>query len=166
MRLFRWKDEHQVFAPPLDAEHRDLFRRGEELQRAIAAGAEISIIQEKVRLLAAAAENHFAHEERLMRSLNYSSYAWHKGLHDGVRRQLQAFAERLGGPEGAAGGAAAVRDLLRFLDAWLRDHIAVADRMMASYVRNAERAAQGLAADFAGARNRRRARPAQSLRPG
>jgi hemerythrin-like metal-binding protein len=134
MRLFHWTQEHAVFQPEFDAEHRELFRLGEELHRAVQAGEDPQATQDTMRLLIAELEAHFAHEERLMRSLRYSGYAWHKKQHDAARRQIQALAAVAG-----EGDTAAPLDLLRYLSSWFRDHTAVADRMMASALRNAGR---------------------------
>jgi hemerythrin-like metal-binding protein len=126
MRLFHWTQEHAVFQPEFDAEHRELFRLGEELHRAVQAGAAPQTMQETTRLLIAEVDAHFTHEERLMRSHHYSGYAWHKRQHDDVRSRLQTL-------------TAAPSDLLRYLSTWFRDHTAVADRMMAAAMRNASR---------------------------
>jgi len=127
MRQLHWTTEHAVFEGEFDAEHRELFRLGEEVRLAHEAGADAQAIGEAVRRLAAAAEAHFAHEERMMRSARYSGYAWHKHLHDGARERLQSL-------------AAEPDELVTYLARWLREHTAVADRMMASSLRNAGRA--------------------------
>ena len=132
--LFHWTQEHAVFQPEFDAEHRELFRLGEELHRAVQAGEDVQATHQTMRLLIAEVEAHFAHEERLMRSLRYSGYAWHKKQHDAARGYIQALAAVAG-----EGDTAAPLDLLRYLSSWFRDHIAVADRMMASSLRNAGR---------------------------
>jgi len=126
MRRFHWTPGHTVFQPEFDAEHRELFRLGDELQRAVQAGAEPQTIDEAIRLLAAEIESHFAHEERLMRSSRYSGYEWHKRQHDSARQRVQALAAE---PEA----------LLRYLAGWFRDHTGVADRMMSASLRNAGR---------------------------
>jgi methyl-accepting chemotaxis protein len=41
-----------------------------------------------MRKLLAHTSDHFAREERMMRSKRYPAYAWHKGQHDTVRARL------------------------------------------------------------------------------
>jgi hemerythrin len=75
-----------------------------------------------------------------MRATNYPASAWHKGQHNTVRKRVKEFAPRI---EGGDGEAAPL--LLEFLSGWLRNHIRLADCMMAAHVRNYERAQAVLA---------------------
>jgi hemerythrin len=133
-RLFQWSETHAIFVPEIDAEHRNLYRAGAGLDRAVAAGVKAPQLKEMVRAAVSAAEDHFAHEERLMRAAHYSGLAWHKQQHDGTRRRLKDFARRV-----EAGDKPAVRELLDFLAPWMRDHVGLADRMMGAYLRNQQR---------------------------
>jgi hemerythrin len=126
MRHFHWTREHAVFQPEFDAEHRELFRLGQAVQQAVAAGADRPAIREAVGRLAEELESHFAHEEREMLAAGYSGYEWHKRQHDGALQRVRAL-------------AAQPNELLRYLDGWFRDHTGVADRMMAASLRNAGR---------------------------
>jgi hemerythrin len=126
MQRLHWTAENSVFESEVDAEHRELFRLGEDLRRTSHGGAGVPAIRQATRVLIAEVEAHFAHEERLMRSARYSGYAWHKRQHDSALRRLRSLA---GQPD----------DLLPYLAAWLHDHAAVADRMMAASLRNAGR---------------------------
>src|SRR5260370_33333581 len=77
------------------------------------------------------AEEHYRHEERLMRAMHYSSFEWHKRQHNAARKKSKPLPRRTEG-----GDAAAAEELLTFLSVWLRDHMGVADRMMGAYLRN------------------------------
>ena len=81
-----------------------------------------------------AIEEHFAHEERLMKAAACESYEWHKQQHDTMlkkgKRVLADF---------VAGDRDVPQDFLAFLANWLRDHMALADRMMGAQVRNRDR---------------------------
>lgn len=134
MALFHWTSEHAVFVPEIDAEHRAIFDAAAELERAATAHAPQSRLREMVRALAGHAEDHFAHEERLMRQARYEALDWHKKQHDGLRRKLKQFAGRIENNDREAPSA-----LLHYLAAWLRDHTAVADRLMGARLRNFER---------------------------
>ncbi len=134
MRHFQWTRENEVFLSQIDAEHRDLFRIADGFQNAIAGKAPLSDITAQLNGLLEHAEEHFSHEEWLMQSVKYPSYAWHKQQHDTARRRLRLFAPLIqsGDPEAAA-------LFLEFLEGWLQDHTSLTDRMMASHVRNYER---------------------------
>jgi hemerythrin len=130
MRLFHWTRAKSVFMPELDAEHRSLYEMGENLHQGWRAGAPPEAMLPPLRALLAAAEEHFAHEERLMRAAHYPLLNWHKRQHETARNASRPLVARL-----EAGDRQAVRELLVFLSGWMKDHLAVADRMMAAALR-------------------------------
>jgi hemerythrin-like metal-binding protein len=131
MSLFKWSNAHSVYLPEIDAEHRALYRLGDELHKAVLAGADAARLQPILSNLLETAEQHFRHEERLMRAIHYTAFDWHKGQHDAVRKRSKVLARRVAGGDAAAAG-----ELLEFLSEWLRGHMAVADRMMSARLRN------------------------------
>ena len=134
MQHFKWSKAHAVFLPEVDAEHRNLFRMAEELQQALRTGAEAARILDLVRPLAVAVEEHFAHEERLMRAASCPDAAWHKGQHDTARKRLAAAIAEI-----EAGNIEETEDFIEFLGKWFRDHMSLSDRMMGAHVRNYDR---------------------------
>jgi hemerythrin len=134
MAPFKWTDGNAVYLPEIDAEHRSLFLIAGELHQALLAGVTPEKIRAVLRNLLAHIEGHFKHEERLMRAMDYPSFAWHKRQHDTVRKRIKALAPRI-----VAGDIDALTELTGFLTGWLRDHTALSDRMMASHLRNHER---------------------------
>ena len=124
---FRWSAEHEIFLPEIDAEHRALFTGGRELSRAIASGAHPDRLEEGVRNILLLAEAHFRHEEQLMADSAFESLEWHRTQHDAVRRRAAETDPR---------DPVSIAALLKFVGGWLNDHTAVADRIMASHIRN------------------------------
>ena len=135
MRHFAWSPENEVFIAQIDAEHRNLYQIADELERALEEHVPQTVSLEQLHRLAAQIEDHFSHEEWLMESVGYPSYAWHRQQHETARRRLKLFM-----PLVEAGNEGAVDAFFDFLAAWLNDHTGVADRMMAAFVRNYERA--------------------------
>ena len=131
MRAFRWNSAHAVYLPEIDAEHRAIFQHAGELQQAVEGNASSERILEIIRGLILTLEDHFAHEERLMQASNYLSFGWHKQQHDSIRKRVNSFLERV-----EAGDLESVYLLEESLSNWMRDHFAVADRMMGAYLRN------------------------------
>ena len=131
MSLFKWSNAHSVYLPEIDAEHRALYRIGDELHKAVLAGTDAARLQPILSNLLETAEQHFRHEERLMRAIHYTAFDWHKRQHDAVRKRAKAVAKRVAGGDSAAAG-----ELLEYLSEWLRGHMAVADRMMSARLRN------------------------------
>jgi hemerythrin len=131
MSLFKWSGAHSIYLPEIDAEHRAIYLLGDELHKALLAGAALAHLKPVLANLLETAEEHFRHEERLMRAMNYPSLEWHKRQHNAARKRAKALAGRIEGGDTAAPG-----ELLQFLSIWLRDHISVADRMMGAFLRN------------------------------
>ena len=135
MRHIAWSPENEVFIAQFDAEHRDLYEIAGELERCIEAQAPDAERGKHLDTLATHIEEHFQHEEWLMQSVHYPSYGWHRQQHDSARRRLRLFV-----PLVEAGDEEAAEAFFEFLGGWLNDHTGVADRMMAAFVRNYERA--------------------------
>jgi hemerythrin len=134
MQHFKWSKAYAVYLPQVDAEHRNLFRMAEEIHQASRAGSEMARIQELVRPFLAAIEEHFAHEERMMKAAAVPDFDWHKMQHDTARKRTARFVEDI-----ELGNAAAAAEMLEFLSRWLKDHLPLTDRMMGAHVRNYER---------------------------
>ena len=131
MQHFKWTKAHAVYLPEIDAEHRNLFRMAEEIHQAARVGADV---RELVRPLLAAIEEHFAHEERMMKAASTPDFDWHKLQHDTARKRAKLFAEEI-----EQGSTEAPIELLEFLARWFKDHVGLTDRMMGAHVRNYER---------------------------
>jgi len=133
MGLFHRSGGYTIFIPEIDAEHRTIFRLVDELATVLDSRASRGR-SELLESLVSQMQLHFAHEERLMRATRYNALAWHKGQHDGTRRQVKRFIKRIDQGDREAGA-----EMLQFLTHWLQSHVPVTDRMMAAYLRNFER---------------------------
>lgn len=134
MQSFKWTKAHAVYLPQVDAEHRNLFRMAEELHQAARTGTQSARVRELVRPFLAAIEEHFAHEERIMKAASCPDLGWHKLQHDTLRKRIGAFAADI-----EAGNTEAPMAMLEYLGRWLKDHLGLTDRMMGAHVRNYER---------------------------
>jgi len=130
-----WSQANSVFLPEIDGEHDAIHQTAVQLQQAIDTEAPLPCIQETLHRLLVCTEEHFAHEERLMRTRQYQSLAWHKRQHDTARRQMKRYALLI-----EAGDAEAAKALASFLSAWLHDHVVLTDSMLGAFLRNHERA--------------------------
>src|ERR1017187_6028407 len=79
-------------------------------------------------------EDHLLHEEGLMRSTRYDAYDWHRQQHDTLRKRLRQFVPLI-----EDGDRQAALTLIEFLSKWLKDHTALADRMLGAHLRNQDR---------------------------
>ena len=80
---------------------------------------------------------HFSHEERMMRSMRYPHYEWHKRQHIVARAATKRLDRQI-----RRGQAEAGPELLKFLESCLQHHIRLSDRMLGAFLRNHERSEQ------------------------
>jgi hemerythrin len=134
MGPFHRSGGYAVFLSEIDAEHKAMFKLVDELSAVVnsrARAARGKALEELMGHL----EEHFAHEEGLMRESRYDALEWHKGQHDGARRKAKRLIRRIEEGDRKAGP-----ELIEYLVTWLRSHVLVTDRMMAAYLRNFARA--------------------------
>jgi len=137
MPEFEWTRQNVVDVPDVDEEHQALFRLCADLQNAVKAGAPAAQVHSILDDLIAHTAEHFSHEERQMRTTGYSHYAWHQRQHHTARSKVTAFERRV-----RRGDLDAAREMLDFLHGWLKEHIGIADRMLAAHLRNHQRQLQ------------------------
>jgi hemerythrin len=125
---------HAVFVAEIDDEHKEIYETLSELQKAVGRHNASSAMAEVLQELVSRIEDHFAHEERLMRAARYSSLGWHKTTHDSARKRVAQIASRIGAGDKAAGQA-----LVEYLNAWLHDHTRLHDTMLGAFLRNHRR---------------------------
>jgi hemerythrin len=70
-----------------------------------------------------------------MKEARYPLLNWHKRQHETARNAARPLVARI-----EAGDRRAVKELLELLSGWMKDHLAVADRMMAAALRAFARA--------------------------
>jgi hemerythrin len=132
VQTIKWSPEsNSVYLPDIDEEHKSLFQMTDEIHQALQADARMEAVEPKIHELLLHAAEHFAHEEKMMKSLRYPGYVWHKGQHNVVRTKAAMLDQAT-----QHGDREAVLFLLDFLAAWLQTHTAVSDRMMGAYLRN------------------------------
>jgi len=134
MRPFKWTKANACFVPKIDDEHRAIYHDADELQRSLTAAAPEFAILEILHRLIATTEDHLLYEEGLMRSTRYDAYDWHRQQHDTLRKRLRQFVPLI-----EAGDRQAALALIEFLSKWLKDHTALADRMLGAHLRNQDR---------------------------
>jgi len=133
MAALCWDTSHAVFVTEIDDEHQEIFAAVAAIDIALDE-AEPAEITRLVKLLLECIEDHFAHEERLMRAGRYDAYSWHKRKHDTARQRVAELGERV-----MQGDAEAGQALVQYLANWLEEHTRLADRMLGAFLRNHRR---------------------------
>jgi hemerythrin len=135
MRALKWSSSHAVFVTEIDDDHKEIFEVVAQLQLALAERQSAENVNGLMERLAVRIEDHFTHEERLMRAARYGLLSWHKRCHDAARKRVARLMNRLGRGDPEAGPA-----LIRYLMEWLHNHTRLPDRMLGAFLRNKRRA--------------------------
>ena len=134
MSSLQWSTSHAVFVPAMDDEHKEIIQALSELDTGLKKAAPAAEVHKLIQALTSRIEDHFAHEERLMRAARYGSLQWHKKSHDGARKRVGALLQQIEAGDKDAGPA-----LVEHLTAWLNDHMRLADMMLGAFLRNHRR---------------------------
>jgi len=134
MRSIKWTTSNAVFVTEIDDEHKEIFDAVLDLQNLLGGPGPWPELSKVTRHLVSSIDEHFTHEERLMRAARYDLLRWHKRSHDGARKRVAQVIARI-----EQGDAKAARELVEYLTAWLHAHTALADRMMGAFLRNHRR---------------------------
>jgi len=134
MRSLKWTSLNAVFLTEIDDQHKEIFEAVSDLQNVLARPDASPELSKLTRRLVSSIDEHFNHEERLMRAARYDGLRWHKRSHDAARKRVTQITARI-----QTGDAEAGRELVEYLADWLRDHTALADRMMGAFLRNHQR---------------------------
>lgn len=131
MRSIRWTTSEAVWIEEIDDDHKEIYADLERFQKVLCGSGPRAELRKALESLTATIAGHFEHEERLMRASRYGSRRWHQGLHKAARQNLERLTPAIERGDREAGDA-----LVEYLSNWLRDHTRMADRMMASHLRN------------------------------
>jgi hemerythrin-like metal-binding protein len=130
----QWSEDHSVFIPELDEQHKELLEATQELRSAVLAGESKDRLEFLAGRMATRLATHFRYEERLMRRSRYSAMDWHERQHQAARAKLALIWDALRGR-----GSESVFAGLEELADWFLDHVTFSDRMLAAHIRNYER---------------------------
>ena len=128
--MFEWKPQYSVQIASIDGQHQNLFRLGEELYAAMAAGQGKAALVKILDRLVQYTKVHFTHEERLMSIHGYPDREAHVVEHRALTKRVLAFQSDF-----ENGRALMTVEVLHFLKDWLRHHIAESDQKYAPYMK-------------------------------
>jgi hemerythrin-like metal-binding protein len=134
MESFQWTTDEFVFVPQLDADHQKLFQDTEVIRAAVERGMPTNQMAFHVWRLMKSFAMHLGSEERLMRGSRYPAQEWHQKQHRAGRGKMAKLLEASRRTDDGGFGAA-----LEEFARWMRDHVNLADRMLAAHLRNDRR---------------------------
>ncbi len=138
MGLFDWKPEYSIGCPPIDLQHKQIFRMAAELHAAMVNHEPPEVTEPLLDKVVGYTRFHFAAEEKLMQESGYRGYEQHHASHERLLEQVVAFQEKA-----KASKAPVTMEAIRFLRDWLEPHIRGADMHVGLHLRmqSMERAA-------------------------
>ncbi len=122
--FLEWNDAYLIGVEELDFEHRDLFRRLNELYESLRNRREKTEIQGDLGELLARVSRHFALEERYMRDNKYPGYEPHKREHDRFLDNIVDAMENFRDESGVGDSDRLMAELQR----WIVDHVLTRDQ--------------------------------------
>ena len=120
-----------VFVPQIDADHQTLFAWLEKVREGAASGDPATSPGLALWHLSKSLSAHFAGEERLMRRSEYDGFEWHQRQHQTGRKRMATLVEAV-----QSKNEQREQEALQQFEDWLKDHVALADRMFAAHLRN------------------------------
>jgi hemerythrin len=113
-----WSSEYSVGVTELDHDHMMVFNAINQFKNGIRLKYEIDFVEQLFTMLLEHADAHFRAEEQHMAKIGYAGLEPHKAEHQAMKQELDKLYAKF-----QAGGAAAVGDLLVFLNSWWLRHI-------------------------------------------
>jgi hemerythrin len=116
---WEWSEELSTAITFLDEEHKDLVQSYLKLMQDVRNATCLSHFLEDLQDLLARTRAHFAHEERVMRNIDYHGLREHKTVHDRLLEDFSDFLQNIG-TGFSQGDFHALAEYFRY---WLFDHI-------------------------------------------
>ena len=128
-QLITWSDQYSVGIARIDGEHRKLVELINDLYSAMLEGRGRTSLGRVLDGVADYTRTHFVNEERLMRIHNYPGLDTHKAEHDRLIAKVKILQD-----DQRSGKPAVSVEVMRFLKAWLMDHIQGMDKKTAAHL--------------------------------
>jgi len=126
-----WSDHYIVGIDSIDEQHRELFRRFNQVCDAVWDGQGKESIRNFLHYLAQYTQEHFGNEETNMRKHGYPAYEAHKKAHDSLVADVSVFVEKY---ETEDVPADVVVKVISDLGDWTRNHIRLMDQELGRFL--------------------------------
>ena len=121
-RRFQWSERYSVGVQQFDADHRHLLELAHELVDARLNGPLPTPAGDVLTDLIACAEEHFAHEERLLAATGYPHLEHHRREHRRLLMEIEAYRDDF------SAGKVAAEDVASFVADWIFVHMTEEDQ--------------------------------------
>ncbi|MHB1132656.1 MAG: bacteriohemerythrin [Chloroflexota bacterium] len=132
MKLFAWTPDLEVGIGKVDEQHKELFRRVNDLLVAVTADGGKEEVRRLLDFLSEYVNLHFANEEAFMKRFQYPGAAQHYKQHDDFRRRVATLREMV---DQQTPSTMLVLSVRTHVCEWLVDHVAKVDKQVGAHVR-------------------------------
>jgi hemerythrin-like metal-binding protein len=129
MPLITWNDALSVKVVEIDAQHRRLVELVNQLHEAMSQGKGREVMGQVLAGLLEYTRTHFTSEERIMIAEAYPGYQQQKAAHEALLQQVVDLRTKF-----LEGEAVMTMEVMKFLKAWLTDHMQGMDARFGVYL--------------------------------
>ena len=131
-----WEDKYATGIEVIDGQHKQLVELTNQLYLACLAGDEVisTVFKDAMSRMVEYVRFHFTAELKLLNAINYPDYHNHKKMHDDLVHDILDAAKDF-----SEGKRFVANNFVRTLKDWIFGHIAVYDKIYASYVADERR---------------------------
>lgn len=127
-----WNKNLEVGVDLIDTQHKEWFKRADQLFEAGKNGKSKEYIIQLFDFLDDYTKTHFKDEEKYMESIKYPEIAAQKQMHEGFIKKLSELRKSY---ETAGANITVIINANQFILDWLTKHISVADKKIGEYAR-------------------------------
>jgi len=128
-----WTPDYGVNVERIDEQHRELFKRFNDLLEAMWDGKGKEAVADSLQFLADYTVHHFKAEEDVMMQYDFPHYATHKSLHDGFVQEVNEFLTECATQDVGTGVVVGVA--IKLGD-WVKDHIKRMDVQLGGFLKS------------------------------
>jgi len=127
-----WKPDLATGFVDIDNQHKELFKRINDLVNAMKQGKGKDEVGKVLKFLEDYTIHHFSNEENYMKKYQYPEYEGHKAQHTGLINDLQKMKEQF---EKEGPSSMMAIDIQKELGDWLMIHIAKIDKELGAFLK-------------------------------
>ena len=131
---FQWRQDLSVGFREIDDQHKELFRKINDLLESIGQGRGIQEVKNMIKFLEDYTATHFSAEEKLMLKYNYNGYSVQKTEHNKFIKVLDELKKKIGTSDVLLSSLLTVQKVT--VD-WLINHISKMDKTLGSFLAGA-----------------------------
>lgn len=134
MAFMQWSAMLEIDGGTVDGQHRQLIDALNAFHAAVGQGQEVAAVRQALDFLGDYGRRHFTDEEAMLAAQAYPRLEEHRRQHAQFLEQVRGFGSQL-----ADGGVGLAHSMGQFLGNWLVNHILVADKAYAAFLRGSAR---------------------------